>query len=136
MPRNSSRAVDKRVGARLKARRLTLGMSQGFLAEGLGVSFQQVQKYENGANRLSASRLQQASAILQVPMTFFFEGGPRKARLSTASVPTYVRDFMSIAEGSALLNAFMMLKTSAARRLAVRLIEDLAKDSNGGRTIR
>ena len=71
--------VDKYVGSRVRMRRIMLGMSQEKLGEALGLTFQQVQKYEKGTNRVGASRLQQISEILQVPVSFLFEGGPSGA---------------------------------------------------------
>ena len=68
--------VDKYVGSRVRMRRIMLGMSQEKLGEALGLTFQQVQKYEKGTNRVGASRLQQISEILQVPVSFLFDGGP------------------------------------------------------------
>jgi transcriptional regulator with XRE-family HTH domain len=68
--------TDKHVGSRVRMRRMMLSMSQQKLADGLGLTFQQVQKYERGANRIGASRLQQISHLLQVPIAFFFEGAP------------------------------------------------------------
>src|SRR6267378_4357029 len=68
--------VDKYVGSRVRMRRIMLGMSQEKLGEALGLTFQQVQKYEKGTNRVGASRLQQIAEILQVPVAFLFDGGP------------------------------------------------------------
>jgi transcriptional regulator with XRE-family HTH domain len=68
--------IDRHVGSRVRMRRMMLGMSQEKLGDALGLTFQQVQKYEKGANRIGASRLQQISQILQVPVSFFFEGAP------------------------------------------------------------
>ena len=68
--------IDKHVGSRVRMRRMMLGMSQEKLGDGLGLTFQQVQKYEKGTNRMGASRLQNISRILQIPVTFFFEGAP------------------------------------------------------------
>src|SRR6516164_11762641 len=68
--------VDKHVGSRVRMRRQMLAMSQTQLGDALGLTFQQVQKYEKGTNRMGASRLQQMSDILQVPVEFFFEGAP------------------------------------------------------------
>ena len=68
--------TDQHVGARVRMRRKMLAMSQEQLAEALGITYQQVQKCEKGANRIGASRLQQISHILQVPVAFFFEGAP------------------------------------------------------------
>src|SRR5436853_3636925 len=88
--------VDKHVGGRVRMRRMMLGMSQEKLGDGLGLTFQQVQKYEKGTNRISASRLQQSASILQVPVTFFFEGAPGVARQPKGSAPSpdYVTDFL------------------------------------------
>src|SRR5439155_22631496 len=68
--------IDKHVGRRVRMRRMMLTMSQTKLGDALGLTFQQVQKYESGTNRISASRLQQSAHVLQVPVTFFFEGVP------------------------------------------------------------
>src|SRR6185295_13878486 len=68
--------TDKHVGSRVRMRRMMLSMSQEKLGDALGLTFQQVQKYEKGANRIGASRLQQIASILQVPVAFFFEGAP------------------------------------------------------------
>jgi transcriptional regulator with XRE-family HTH domain len=84
--------VDKYVGSRVRMRRIMLGMSQEKLGEALGLTFQQVQKYEKGTNRVGASRLQQISEILQVPVSFLFDGGPmprvsaKAARLPTSPI--------------------------------------------------
>src|ERR1700693_3545019 len=77
--------IDKHVGARVRMRRLMLSMSQEKLCTALGLTFQQVQKYEKGTNRVSASRLQQLSNILQVPIPFFFEGAPQVQLAALAS---------------------------------------------------
>src|SRR5579863_7500014 len=71
--------IDKHVGSRVRMRRMMLGMSQEKLGNSLSLTFQQVQKYEKGTNRIGASRLQQISHILQVPVAFFFEGAPHLA---------------------------------------------------------
>src|SRR6187455_977291 len=71
--------IDKHVGSRVRMRRMMLGMSQGRLGDALGLTFQQVQKYEKGVNRVTASRLRQIAHILQVPESFFFDGGPNAA---------------------------------------------------------
>ena len=98
--------VDKYVGSRVRMRRIMLGISQEKLGEALGLTFQQVQKYEKGTNRVGASRLQQISEILQVPVSFLFEGGPSGASsaggFTEGSSPTYVSDFLATSEGLAL----------------------------------
>jgi transcriptional regulator with XRE-family HTH domain len=74
--KKSPNPIDKHVGNRVRMRRLMLNMSQTKLGDALGLTFQQVQKYEKGTNRMGASRLQHLSQILQVPVPFFFEGAP------------------------------------------------------------
>src|SRR5690349_2824948 len=76
MAKKAPNPIDKHVGSRVRMRRMMLSMSQEKLGDGLGLTFQQVQKYEKGTNRIGASRLQQISHILQVPVAFFFEGAP------------------------------------------------------------
>ena len=79
MAKKAPNPIDTHVGNRVRMRRMTLAMSQEKLGDALGVTFQQVQKYERGTNRISASRLQQISHILQVPVSFFFDGAPSVA---------------------------------------------------------
>ena len=76
MAKKAPNPIDKHVGSRVRMRRMMLSMSQEKLGDALGLTFQQVQKYEKGTNRIGASRLQQISHILQVPVSFFFEGAP------------------------------------------------------------
>ena len=118
--------VDKYVGSRVRMRRLMLDMSQGQLASAIGLTFQQVQKYEKGVNRIGASRLQQIANALQVPVTFFFEGSPGQARVyGKAPSPAFAFEFISTSDGLALARAFTKLP-SALRRKIVALVEDIA----------
>ena len=109
-------------------RRMMLGMSQEKLGAGLGLTFQQVQKYEKGTNRISASRLQQSAGILQVPITFFFEGAPGAARQAKGSAPSpdYVTDFLATRDGLTLIKAFTQIKDAKIRRHIVNLVEQIA----------
>ena len=95
--------VDRYVGSRVRMRRIMLGMSQEKLGDALGLTFQQVQKYEKGTNRVGASRIQQISEILQVPVSFLFEGGPSGTAnaegFSEGTSPAYVSDFLATSEG-------------------------------------
>ena len=122
--------VDEYVGSRVRMRRQVLGMSQGKLADKLRLTFQQVQKYEKGTNRISASRLQEMSYILQVPVPFFFEGAPQIAGYSgkgaKAPSPAYVSDFLATSDGLALTKAFMRIDDSKLRRRIVDLVEQIA----------
>src|SRR5512147_2724158 len=111
MAKKAPNPIDKHVGSRVRMRRMMLGMSQEKLGDALDLTFQQVQKYEKGTNRIGASRLQQISHILQVPVAFFFEGAPnvsgRSAESADAPSPAYVSDFLASSEGLALTKAFM-----------------------------
>jgi transcriptional regulator with XRE-family HTH domain len=119
--------IDKHVGSRVRMRRMMLGMSQSTLADGLDLTFQQVQKYEKGTNRISASRLQQISNILQVPVSFFFEGTPGQSKAKDdAPSLAYVTDFLATRNGLALTKAFMEIKDAKLRRNIVHLVEELA----------
>jgi transcriptional regulator with XRE-family HTH domain len=120
--------IDKHVGSRVRMRRMMLGMSQEKLGDALGLTFQQVQKYEKGTNRIGASRLQQISHILQVPVSFFFEGAPQGAEpgLGEAPSPAYVADFLATSDGLALTKAFMRIGDPKLRRRIVDLVEQIA----------
>ena len=116
MPGKAPNPVDRHVGSRVRMRRIMLGMSQEKLGEGLGLTFQQIQKYEKGANRIGASRIQQISEILQVPVSFLFEGVPGASDVEGFSgplSPVYVADFLATAEGLALIRAFSASPTSS-----------------------
>jgi transcriptional regulator with XRE-family HTH domain len=126
--------IDKHVGSRVRMRRMMLDMSQTTLGEALGITFQQVQKYEKGSNRVSASRLQHLSHILQVPVPFFFEGAPHvpgqhKGNGALPS-PAYVTDFLASSDGFALTKAFMRIKGPELRRRIVKLVEEIAGDDD------
>jgi transcriptional regulator with XRE-family HTH domain len=119
--------IDKHVGSRMRMRRMMLGMSQEKLGEAFGVTFQQVQKYEKGVNRIGSSRLQQAAQILGVSVPFFFEGAPGGHELSkTAPSPTYVNEFVSSEDGLSLIKAFMRIARPAVRHRIVALVNEIA----------
>jgi transcriptional regulator with XRE-family HTH domain len=124
--------TDKHVGRRVRMRRKMLAMSQEKLADALGLTFQQVQKYENGTNRMGASRLQQMSDILQVPVAFFFEGAPNASAPhgSNGSALSMVQidDFVSNSDGLRLIGAFMRIDNAALRRRIVMLVQEIAGD--------
>jgi transcriptional regulator with XRE-family HTH domain len=133
MPRGVLNPIDKHVGSRLRMRRLMLDMSQTDIADALGLTFQQVQKYEKGTNRIGASRLQHISQILQVPVPFFFEGGPAAPELGpsareTAVSASYVTDFLATSDGLSLVKAFMLIEDPKLRRAIVRLVEEIAPE--------
>jgi transcriptional regulator with XRE-family HTH domain len=130
MVKKAPNPIDKHVGSRVRMRRMMLSMSQEKLGGALGLTFQQVQKYEKGTNRIGASRLQQISQILQVPVAFFFEGAPtfhpQEDGMSEAPSPAYVSDFLATSDGLALTKAFMEIKQPKLRRRIVDLVEEIA----------
>jgi transcriptional regulator with XRE-family HTH domain len=130
MPPKAPNPVDKHVGSRVRMRRLMIEMSQEKLGEALGLTFQQVQKYEKGTNRIGASRLQQICDILQIPVSFLFEGAPgtwspAEGNLEQHS-PTYVADFLATSEGLALTRAFTRITDAKLRRSIVDMVEQVA----------
>src|ERR1700730_10635503 len=133
--KKSPNPIDKHVGSRVRMRRMMLAMSQEKLGDALGLTFQQVQKYEKGTNRIGASRLQQISHILQVPVAFFFEGAPNlhgsaDGGMKDAPSPAYVSDFLATSEGLSLTKAFMRIKEPKLRRRIVDLVEEIAGDDD------
>jgi transcriptional regulator with XRE-family HTH domain len=131
MAKKAPNPIDKHVGSRVRMRRMMLSMSQEKLGGALSLTFQQVQKYEKGTNRIGASRLQQISQILQVPVAFFFEGAPtfhggQDEVTGEAPSPTYVSDFLATSDGLALTKAFMEIKQPKLRRRIVDLVEEIA----------
>ncbi|MBB4005316.1 transcriptional regulator with XRE-family HTH domain [Aurantimonas endophytica] len=122
--------VDTHVGSRVRLRRTMLGMSQEKLGESLGITFQQIQKYEKGSNRIGASRLQRMSEVLNVPVAFFFEDAPGgidgKEGFAEPSGPDYVVDFLSSTEGLQLNRAFVRIADPKVRRRVIDLVRTLA----------
>lgn len=137
MAKKAPNPIDKHVGSRVRMRRMMLAMSQEKLGDALGLTFQQVQKYEKGTNRIGASRLQQISHILKVPVAFFFEGAPSSSvaepldDLAEAPSPAYVSDFLATSDGLALTKAFMRIGDSKLRRRIVDLVEQIATNDKG-----
>src|SRR5215831_7487834 len=133
LPRkNTPNLTDQHVGSRVRMRRKMVAMSQEKLAAALGLTFQQVQKYEKGATRISASRLQQMSDILQVPVEFFFEGGPNASATHGSNKSelwmAQIDDFVSDLDGLRLIRAFMRIDNAALRRRIVMLVQEIAGD--------
>lgn len=124
--------IDAHVGTRVRLRRMLLGMSQEKLGEHLGLTFQQVQKYEKGVNRIGASRLFDLARVLGVPVQFFYDEAP--AELSEASLApgfaekpaeSYVIEFLSTREGMDLNKAFVQITDPRVRRAVVELVRAL-----------
>lgn len=126
--------VDRHVGSRVRMRRILLGMSQEKLGEQLQLTFQQIQKYEKGMNRIGASRLQQISRILGVPVEYFFDGAPQLSDKPLVGSgfedrggdATYVADFLATNEGVQLNRAFLKIKDARLRRRVVELVTAIA----------
>ncbi|WFS69600.1 helix-turn-helix transcriptional regulator (plasmid) [Agrobacterium leguminum] len=130
----SPNAIDIHVGSRIRLQRALKGMSQTTLAEGLGVTFQQVQKYEKGTNRVGSSRLQAIANILGVPVAWFFEEGPDSGSTSPQEPETgagrEITQFLNSLEGLALNRAFVKIQDDKIRRKVVDLVKSLAKDAS------
>ena len=126
--------IDIHVGSRIRLRRTMLGMSQEKLGESLGITFQQVQKYEKGTNRVGASRLQNIAGFLQVPVSFFFEDAPGDAATAPGglqeSSTNYVVSFLSSSEGLQLNRAFLKIADAKVRRRVIDLVKALASDDD------
>ena len=131
----SADEVDAHVGRRLRRRRTALGMSQEQLGAALGLTFQQVQKYEKGQNRIGAGRLYRIANILGVPVQYFFEGlsnGSDTAMLPGGEVPdTEIQAFISSPEGRALSAGFVRIGDATTRRRIIDLVATLGAGSAG-----
>jgi transcriptional regulator with XRE-family HTH domain len=134
MTKKTPNPTDKYVGSRVRMRRMMLGMSQEKLGDALDLTFQQIQKYEKGANRIGASRLQQIATILQVPVSFFFEGAPASPGAAGGFAEVDTSDFsttlLSTSDGLALAKAFMRIENRRLRRRIVDLVEEMADGGN------
>ena len=120
--------IDVHVGSRIRLRRNMLGLSQERLGENLGITFQQIQKYEKGTNRVGASRLQAISSILSVPVAFFFEDAPEQAGQQNSGFAednetTYVVDFLQTNEGVQLTRYFTKVTDPKVRRKIIDLVQ-------------
>ncbi|HEY6030484.1 MAG TPA: helix-turn-helix transcriptional regulator [Gaiellaceae bacterium] len=126
MAKKSPNPTDVHVGSRVRMRRMMLSMSQEKLGDALNLTFQQVQKYEKGTNRIGASRLQQIAHILQVPVSFFFEGGPSAdGKPAVDAVPDYAQAFLAMTDGLSIARSFTKLDPKLRRRVA-DLVEEMA----------
>jgi transcriptional regulator with XRE-family HTH domain len=128
--------VDAHVGSRVRLRRMLLGMSQERLGESMGLTFQQVQKYEKGVNRIGASRLFQISKILDVPVQFFFEEAPyagdgsRAPGLAESDSETFILEFLNSREGLELNRAFVKIGDAKVRKSVVDLVRALSSGNS------
>ncbi|WP_413991909.1 helix-turn-helix domain-containing protein [Labrys okinawensis] len=134
MIKKAPNPIDQHVGSRVRIRRVLTGMSQEKLGEALGLTFQQVQKYEKGTNRIGASRLQHIASILGVTISFFFEGLPSessavRAQAMDESDTSHVIEFLSTTEGLQLNKAFARIKDPKVRRRVVDLVSTLSNET-------
>lgn len=132
MPKTNAKQkepVDKHVGSRIRMRRMMLNMSQEKLGDALGLTFQQVQKYEKGSNRVGASRLQAISNVLEVTPSFFFEGATGAKHNGSSVDPSFITEFLATSDGLSLTKSFMGIKDSKLRRRIVDLVEQIAEDA-------
>lgn len=133
MAKKDPNPIDVHVGNRVRLRRMLVGMSQEKLGEKLGLTFQQVQKYEKGSNRVSASRLYQIAEILAVPVQFFFDDVPDDVAstepasgFGEAANPATIMDFLNSTDGFQLSRAFANIEDSRVRRRLIDLVKVLA----------
>jgi transcriptional regulator with XRE-family HTH domain len=126
----AANAIDKKLGQRVRSRRIEIGMSQEKLAEILGVTFQQVQKYEKGVNRIAASRMLDICAALDVSVSRLYEG-MQSPRAPGAAEPRQdnVEDALSTPEGAQLLSIFASIESVRVRRRVVELVKVLAEEA-------
>ena len=128
-------AMDVHVGTRVRLRRMLLGMSQEKLGEQLGLTFQQVQKYEKGVNRIGAGRLHDLGLVLGVAVQYFYEqapGGVTEHGFADQPADRYVVDFLSSREGLELNKAFVRITDSRVRRSILDLVRSIAGDDSHG----
>ncbi len=118
--------VDRHVGVRIRMRRKEVGVSQERLADSLGITFQQVQKYERGANRVSASKLWEIASALRTPVAYFYDGlGDREAEAAQRDA---AQEFMMSTEGMELMANFPRISEPAIRRKIVELVRVVADE--------
>ena len=135
MPKKQANPIDAHVGQRVRMRRMLIGMSQERLGELLGLTFQQVQKYEKGVNRIGAGRLFEIAGILGVPISFFYEDVEAEGSLASsgfAGARDYppVMEFMSTGEGIQLGLAYMRVKDIKVRRKILELVRSLGGEED------
>lgn len=124
--------IDIHVGNRVRMRRMLVGMSQEKLGDALGLTFQQVQKYEKGANRVSASRLYQMATTLGVPIQFFFDDMPISAQtqndtgMAEGDSAAVLMDFLNSSEGFQLGRAFSSIQDATVRKRILDLVKSIS----------
>jgi transcriptional regulator with XRE-family HTH domain len=127
--------IDKHVGSRVRMRRMLIGMSQEKLGEALGLTFQQVQKYEKGTNRIGASRLHQIAAVLGVTIDFLYQGAPKMGAAPSAEedAAADLSEFLSSSDGVELMRGFLAIRDAKVRRRVVELVASLGEQASAPR---
>src|SRR5262249_43331845 len=125
----AANAIDRKIGQRVRSRRLEIGMSQERLAELLGITFQQGQKYEKGVNRIAASRLLDISSAVQQPAARVYESLGCPAGGGGEGRQNYVDDALATPEGAQLMSVFASIKSQRVRRKVVELVRTLAEEA-------
>jgi transcriptional regulator with XRE-family HTH domain len=128
VPKKQVNPIDIQVGNRVRIRRMLIGMSQERLGDLLGLTFQQVQKYEKGVNRIGAGRLFEVSRILNVPVDFFYEGANAIPAGASEAESAPVMEFVSSGEGLQLSLAFMKIRDTKVRKRVLDLVKSLAEE--------
>jgi transcriptional regulator with XRE-family HTH domain len=138
-PGRKPNPMDIHVGSRVRLRRMVIGMSQEKLGEKMGLTFQQIQKYEKGTNRIGASRLHQLAQIMDVPVGFFFEDAPHNANRNAASAAAgfaeskteaFLLDFLNSRDGLELNRAFVKITDPKVRKRVVELVRALSEEAS------
>jgi transcriptional regulator with XRE-family HTH domain len=127
--RKGATEIDKYVGGRVRMRRIMLDISQDTLGKKLGLTFQQIQKYEKGTNRMGASRLHEISVVLDVPVAFFFQELPGQANRGQG-LPQYLVEFMGTIQAQRLAKALGQISDKKMRTQLVTLIESIANNAS------
>lgn len=130
MPPKPPNPIDAHVGKRIRMRRVEQRMSRATLGEYIGLTHQQVEKYERGVNRIGASRIQEMCTALEIPVAFLFEGAPGSPS-SVNGVPQYIVEFMTSQEGVRIVEAFGRITDPKVRRDLVRMVTNIANSAAG-----
>jgi transcriptional regulator with XRE-family HTH domain len=126
MPAKPPNPVDVHVGGRVRMRRIEIKMSQETLGDHIGLTFQQIQKYEKGMNRIGASRMQQIARVLKVPASYFFEGAPGGGDDDEQTITGGFLEFLGTRDGQTLIESFSKITDRELRRSVVDLVQRMA----------
>jgi transcriptional regulator with XRE-family HTH domain len=134
MTKKAPNPVDKHVGSRVRMRRMLIGMSQEKLGDALGLTFQQVQKYEKGTNRIGASRLHQIASVLGITIDFLYQGAPKMGAGSSGVLEEQasadLSHFLSSSDGVELMRGFLAIRDAKVRRRVVELVASLGEQAS------